>query len=141
MNLDIVIRSVEGAEKTIVDGGGTNRCATLGESTNDVVKTTLIGFTLRNGNATEAEADGGGATGGILRNCCIRNNACFPERSSDTGVIGRGGGLFGSVADHCEIVGNHSANDGGGAYRCELSDCLVVGNSAANKGGADAGGY
>ena len=140
MNKDIVIRSVEGAEKTLVDGGGTNRCATLGANTNDVVKTTLVGFTLRNGSATEAEADGGGAMGGILKKCVIRNNACYPERSSVTGVFGRGGGLFGSVADHCEILDNRSANDGGGAYRCTLSDCLVAGNSAANKGGSDSGG-
>ena len=140
MNKDIVIRSIEGADKTIVDGGGTNRCAALGESTNDVVKTTLVGFTLRNGSATEAEANGGGASGGVLEDCVIRENSCWPERSSATGVFGRGGGLCGSIANRCEIVGNHSGNDGGGAYLCILADCLVSGNSAANKGGYDAGG-
>ena len=55
-------------------------------------------------------------------------------------MFGRGGGLCGSIANRCEIVGNHSGNDGGGAYLCMLADCLVSGNSAANKGGYDAGG-
>ena len=133
MNLDIVIRSVEGAEKTIVDGGGTNRCATLGESTNDVVKTTLVGFTLRNGCASSTEGHGGGARGGLLKNCIVRENAC-PTGSS------KGGGLIGSIAQLCVISDNICADDGGGAFECQLFDCLISGNRADNSGGTRTGG-
>ena len=47
----------------IIDGGGTNRCATLGPNV------TLVNFTFRNGKA----AVGGGVWGGTLTNCTIRD--------------------------------------------------------------------
>ena len=47
----------------IIDGGGTNRCATLGQGI------TLKNFTFRNGKA----AVGGGVWGGKLENCTIRD--------------------------------------------------------------------
>ena len=47
----------------IIDGGGTNRCATLGPNV------TLKNFTFRNGKA----AFGGGVWGGRIENCAIRD--------------------------------------------------------------------
>ncbi|MCL1857262.1 MAG: M12 family metallo-peptidase, partial [Kiritimatiellaeota bacterium] len=65
-NLAITIRSVNGAEHTFIDGGNTNRCATLGEDDGDN-NTVLVGFTLQNGSAY----DGGGACYGTLNNCTV----------------------------------------------------------------------
>ena len=151
MNLDIVIRSVEGAEKTIVDGGGTNRCATLGSDTNDVVKTTLVGFTLTSGFANNA--NGGGACGGVLEDCVIVNNVvsadgankqyagggmykCWASRCiiANNNVIDAGGGAWGSILTDCLITRNHAENvpkhqAGGGARKCKLIRCTIVGNS------------
>ena len=139
-NAGVTIRSVNGARVTIIDGGGTTRCALLGYETNDTVKTMLVGFTLTNGFATESDSHGGGAMGGVLNNCIIQGNSCWPRISPETGLYGRGGGLYSSIAHHCQIIGNDSANDGGGAYYCMLYDCLVADNTAANKGGDNSGG-
>ena len=54
--------TVEG-NGAIIDGGGTNRCATLGPNV------TLVNFTFKNGKA----AVGGGVWGGRLENCTIRD--------------------------------------------------------------------
>ncbi len=130
MNLDIVIRSVEGAENTIIDGGGTNRCATLGSNTNDVVKTTLIGFTLKNGSVEAADGYGGGARGGILKRCLIKENHSAQY----------GGGLADSIVQNSIIVNNLADDDGGGAWMCVLADSLVGNNRADNCGGTLSGG-
>ena len=129
----ITIRSVNGATSTIIDGDGTSRCATLGNTTNDAVKTTLVGFTLRNGNATAEEGHGGGAVGGILEDCIVCDNKCPTERS-------KGGGLYHSIARRCQIIGNLAADDGGGAILSQLFDCLVANNHADNSGGSHTGG-
>lgn len=130
MNLGIVIRSVEGAENTIIDGGGTNRCATLGNATNDVVKTMLVGFTLRNGKHSTGPLDfGGGAWGGVLENCVFSNNWAVA-----------GGGARSSVLVRCVLDNNVARDDGAGAYQCELINCLVANNIANNSGSGQSGG-
>ncbi len=131
MNKDIVIRSVEGAEKTIVDGGGTNRCATLGESTNEVSKTTLVGFTLRNGSADI----GGGAKGGLLEDCIVENNESTIAKADYCG-----GGAAHAVLQRCIVRNNRCEDDGGGVSGCVLYDCLVTGNHSENGGGAGGAG-
>ena len=55
-------RTIDG-NGAIIDGGGTNRCATLGPNV------TLKNFTFRNGKA----AVGGGVWGGAVTNCTIRD--------------------------------------------------------------------
>lgn len=55
-------RTIDG-HGAIIDGGGTNRCATLGPNV------TLKNFTFRNGKA----AVGGGVWGGAVTNCTIRD--------------------------------------------------------------------
>ena len=64
-NKAITIRSVNGAEETIINGGGSERCATLEE-----FGSILEGFTLQNGYA----AEGGGAYGGTLTKCTLNGN-------------------------------------------------------------------
>ena len=119
-HVDIV--GVEGAEKTIIDGGGTTRCANLQSSR-------LTGFTLRNGRSisTNDGDGGGGAKWGTLVECILENN-----------VANYGGGAYDSHLIRC-IVRDNNAGDGGGFYDGMATDCLVIYNSANQGGGARGG--
>ena len=68
-NKRVRIRSVNGAQKTIIDGGGSSRCATLGS---DLLHTNTVlrGFTLQNGKA-QGNLGGGGVFAGSVYNCII----------------------------------------------------------------------
>jgi hypothetical protein len=110
----LMLRSVNGPQFTVIDGGGSKSCADLGS---DVV---LSGFTLTNG----ASNSGGGAYGGTLNNCTLTGNSTQ-----------QGGGAAECTLNNCTLVRN-SADDGGGAYDCTLNDCTLVGNSASSGGGA-----
>ena len=119
-HVDIV--GVEGAEKTIIDGGGTTRCANLQSSR-------LTGFTLRNGRSvsTNDQDGGGGAKWGTLVECVLENN-----------VANYGGGAYDSHLIRC-IVRDNTAGDGGGFFDGMATDCLVIYNSANQGGGARGG--
>ncbi|MDX9791902.1 MAG: right-handed parallel beta-helix repeat-containing protein [Kiritimatiellia bacterium] len=119
----IIIRSVLGAGVTMIDGGGTNRCAKLGAAGQNFTNTVVIGFTMRNGSLSGQY--GGGALGGTLQNCTFTNNTAM-----------YGGAVSGGSLSECLIVGN-SAYYGGGAHQSTLSNCLIVGNSAAYGGGTE----
>ena len=62
-NKAITIESTGGAEVTIIDGGGTNRCATLGAGNIQHTNTVLTGFTLWNGYAGANDSGGGSSCG------------------------------------------------------------------------------
>ena len=94
--------------------GGGAYCA----STNAVVSNCVVaGCSAYNG--------GGGAAGGSLYDCALRNNDCFGSS---------GGGVINSTLYNCRLLGNR-AWTGGGAYNSRLYNCLVVTNSAAYYGG------
>ncbi len=116
----ITIQSANGPLTTFINGGGTDRCATLAEGS-DARDTILHGFTLTNGFTT---ASGGGAYGGTLKGCILSGNAADE----------RGGGAASSTLENCLLAGN-SANMGGGAEECLLNNCTVSGNNAADVGG------
>ena len=138
-NKAITIRSVNGVEHTIIDGGGTQRCATLGimgEQTNTV----LSGFTLRNGDASHANVTirryrGGGAYGGTLDNCTLTGNTVTRFAISGGATHRSGGGAADGTLNNCTMSGN-SADYGGGADSCILNNCLLFGNTATYGGGA-----
>ncbi|MCL1921002.1 MAG: InlB B-repeat-containing protein, partial [Kiritimatiellaeota bacterium] len=116
---------------TVIDGGGTERCATLaltaapGWWTNET-GTVLSGFTLRDG----LDDYGGGVYGGTLTNCVLTDNA----------AVWYGGGAFRSVLQDCHLQDN-TADFGGGAYECALSDgCILDFNTAHFDGGGAWGG-
>ncbi|MCL2104889.1 MAG: DUF5123 domain-containing protein [Kiritimatiellaeota bacterium] len=145
-NKAITIQSVEGADMTIIDGGGTNRCAMLGPE--DYADTVLIGFTLTNG---WAEVSGGGAHAGALHNCIISGNTAkwngggtycsvlincvLSGNRTGVDVPGFGGGMFGGTANRCVLSGNQAGTVGGGAYFTTLINCEVSGNTATGGGG------
>ncbi|MCL1920724.1 MAG: hypothetical protein FWG50_06555 [Kiritimatiellaeota bacterium] len=157
-NKAITIQSVNGAEHTIIDGGGMHtptaagnevitigphrpppprgRCATLD------IGSLLDGFTLTNG-----EADyGGGAYGGTLNNCVLTGNAanhygggaaeCTLNNCTLSGNSAfYGGGAGGGELNNCTLAGNTSDRFGGGAYYSTLNNCTLVGNTADPFGG------
>ena len=124
----IQIESTDGAAETVIDGGGMNRCAFLGNG--EGLGSTLAGFTLRNGNASEdvipKAGMGGGAYGGTLLDCDVAGCRAGEE----------GGGLAYVEAHRCRIVGNGILDGdgwayGGGAADSSLYSCLVVSNAVS----------
>jgi len=120
-NKTITIQSVSGAEHTIIEGGGTSRCATLGTGKAQR-QTVLTGFTLRKGYFN---GNGGGVIGGTLNNCILKENE----------AKNWGGGAFGSTLNNCLLWKNVAGNGGGGADQGELRNCTVVYNIANEAGG------
>jgi hypothetical protein len=113
-NGTLLVRSINGALFTMIDGGHSNRCASLSSNAS------LSGFTLTNGFASY----GGGASGGTLSNCFLSGNS----------AIYGGGGASGGSLDNCALSGN-SASSGGGAYSSTLTNCTLSGNSASSAAG------
>jgi hypothetical protein len=133
----LTLRSVNGPQFTVINGGGTTRCASLTDGAS------LSGFTLTGGSAYE----GGGvwcpSTNGfvVVTNCTLTGNSA-----------GLGGGAasvqfqYALCLYNCTLTGNSAwagsgtGNQwgGGGAYFCKLYNCTLTGNSAnAYGGGAD----
>ena len=98
----VPVQSVNGANVTIIDGGGVLRCVFL---TNGAM---LTGFTLTNGYGPTFIV--GGAYGGTLNNCILSGNV---------------GGAYLSALNDCTLT----ANTYGGANYCSLNRCTLIGNS------------
>ena len=120
----LTVRSVNGPQFTMIDGGGSVRCVAL---TNGV---TFSGFTLTNGLGN----GGGGAYGGTVNNCWLNGNRAYGA----DGFPGVGGGALDATLNNCTLQGN-SADVGGGAYRGTLNNCTLKANAAADGGGAAGG--
>lgn len=135
----ITIKSTEGAAVTVIDGGGTKRCAALASDTYDydadgmtIDGSTLIGFTLKRGydygfDDDERDSDGGGIFGGIAVNCIIKDSRCYLIYEGEDD--GCGGGASHAKLYNCLIVGNKSMT-GAGASDSVLYNCTIVGNEA-----------
>ncbi len=158
-NKAIVIKSLSGAADTIIDGGGTNRCAYLGEMAGDIL-TVLDGFTLANGRVyiSWIGIGGAGVRGGTVKNCVIRDCkvegawggyggegggawGCRLERCEIKGCSAiAGGGLRDGVAYGCVFSGNYAHDDGGAMHRSLAINCLIKDNLTQNVGGGGSGG-
>ncbi len=141
----ISLLSLNGPQFTVIDGGGTIRCVSLGDGAS------LTGFTLSNGVArfgggvwcpstnafltnctltgNSANGCGGGALGGTLNNCTLAGNS----------AAGDGGGAYGGALYNCRLSGNTAQEYGGGAAICTLYNCTLSGNSAQEFGGGAGG--
>jgi parallel beta-helix repeat protein len=138
--IPVRVRSINGALFTVIDGGKTNRCATLGQYGS------LTGFTLTNG--VSSYSYGGGAYGGTLSNCALCGNLaaysgggaynCTLNNCALSGntATESGGGAYYATLHNCTLTGN-SAYWGGGANGCTLNNCTLIGNSATNSGGGE----
>ena len=127
-NKAIEIKSVNGCEYTFINGGGTNRCATLGYEESQT-NTVLTGFALFNGDASTDNVlvlwnCGGGVCCGTVRNCWIEGNAAS-----------KGGGAYYGALEGCVIAGNSATTYGGGSYYGRRVNCTIVGNTASYDGG------
>lgn len=120
-NKAVTIQSVSGATNTVIDGGSTTRCATLG-SLPAHINTVLNGFTLQEGSAVEY---GGGSCYGTLNNCILSGN-----------TAAYGGGSCGGTLNNCTLSGNKAAYYGGGSYLSTLNNCTLSGNKASSGGGS-----
>jgi len=139
----LTLRSVNGADVTIIDGNYpyvTNRCIEV-----QIPGVTIDGFTITNGYMTIQYACAGivigvidGAGYGIIKNCVISGN-----RSINAGNNGSGAGIqmLGSngLIDNCVISGNSNSFLGGGVYFYNSGNtmqfCRVVGNISGTGGG------
>ena len=120
----LTLRSVNGPQLTVINGGGTNRCVSLTDGAS------LTGFTLTNGYAASGAGVWCASTNAFLTNCMIMGNSA----SSD------GGGAYGGGAYSCTLydwaLNGNSAIFGGGADYCALYNCTLTGNDAGIGGGA-----
>jgi hypothetical protein len=105
------LRSINGPQFTVINGGGGVRCAYLADGAS------LSGFTLTNGGTPFR---GGGVVGAssnaFVTNCVISGNS----------ASGGGGGAYSCTLDNCTLTGNV---EGIGAYSCTLYNCTLSGNS------------
>jgi len=147
VNKPILIKSINGMNSTIIDGGGAHRCFYLRESACHIE-----GFTIYNGYSSTlgggiycqtttpiisnckftsnyADNDGGGMYKGTANNCIFRNN--FTEH-------GNGAGMYAGVANNCFFILNEIENVGSGAgmYSGAANNCLFIENQSSDKGGA-----
>ena len=125
-NKAITIKSTEGAESTIIDGGNGNPCVVVLDtnSTGGIYTNTVVsGFTLRNGRSS---TDGGCAKGGTYHNCIIQNGQAFP---------GSGGGAAYAALENCLVVGGYGMN-GGNLLGCIARNCTLLDGSARDNGSA-----
>jgi len=122
----LVIRSENGAAKTVISGEGTSRCALFSSD-----RVQVSGFTFRDGRSFEQDDGTGGAGSGVfggtyvdcvISNCVVLSDA---ESSCAAAVAAK---LF-----NCLIVNNRVEGEvavlAGGALDCELTGCTVAGNT------------
>jgi len=132
-NATITLKSVNGPDVTIIDGGSVTQCVWL--STNS----TLDGFTVRNGKVA---AYGGGIrlANGTVTNCLIYNNL-GNSSGGGIGIFNAYGYIF-----NCMIYSNTSKSYGGGMYAATwtqsghndsmIKNCVFFGNKCeAGSGG------
>ncbi len=152
-NRKVEIVGLNGSDKTVIDGGGAARCATLGSSPTHE-SSVIRGFTLRNGfssgnaggiscgkafdcivESCVASGNGGGADTTTMSNCLVRWNSASGS--------GGGAGIYGSCRrlTDCRFVGNTARELGGGVYGGVIDRCELSGNIAGASGGGMYSGY
>ena len=129
----LALRSVNGPQFTAINGGHTNRCASLTDGAS------LTGFTLTNGTGGYLHAGGGAYCSSknvFLTNCVIAGNSSVgywntilpgaPEYYS-----AYAGGVSDGTLYNCTLTGN-SADFGGGANSSILYNCTLSGNRSVS---------
>jgi len=121
---NIILKSVNGAENTVIDGNLSTRCIYLKGSS------VIDGFLIRN-----ADSSGNGAgifvfNSGSILNCTFTNN-----------VVSIGGGAIyakRTIVSNCYFKGNEAENGGAVFMRLSSSvkDCVFVNNIALTNGGS-----
>jgi parallel beta-helix repeat protein len=138
----VSLKSVNGPQFTVIDGGGNVRCIILNAGAS------LSGFILTNGAAgLDSRNYGGGvmcaSTNAFLTNCVLTGNyssdygggACYGTLYNCTLAnnrdYGAGGGAAFSTLIDCTLTGNEAFGSAGGAWGSTLINCLVTSNTAS----------
>jgi len=158
VNKPLHLRSVNGAARTIIDGGSRMRCLRV-VSAGALVE----GFTLQHGYiGSDSSSLGGGAwlDQGDLMNCLIQSNVVWVGTNATSVISARGGGVYaaaGARLRSCVVRYNRATAEvvptweyspcfpfsspaiwpggiyealGGGIYGGAVENCTVVGNQA-----------
>jgi len=135
--LGFELRSVYGADQTVIDAKGLSRCVTLPQYASSIQR--ICGFTIRNGyvQIKDWNAYAGGAYGGTLEYCLITNNFC---KSTGLDYYSIGGGCYASVLKSCRVVDN-KASCGGGIANCIAHSCMISKNNATSSSRGGGGEY
>ena len=132
----VVVRSVNGADYTIIQGPGTNTYGTA-SAMRCVYMTdgVLDGFTLQGGATLQSSSPDGQGAGAFatsatpeIRHCLITGNSGY-----------FGGGVYRGTLNNCRLTGNRASSLGGGALSTALNNCLLTGNMASSGGGVFGG--
>jgi hypothetical protein len=126
INKALLVRSINGAEVTIIRGASDARCVDLADGA------VLSGFTLTNGGASPGTSGGGvwcQSTTALVKDCILIGNSGY-----------QGAGACGGTLNNCTLRGNLASYQGGGAYNCTLNNCTLTGNSASYQGSGAYGG-
>ena len=124
---DIVVKSINGSEGTIIDGLNRMRGVYISDGI-------LDGFTVRNGKTMSSgswayDRCGGGVNlyngSGVVSNCVISGNYSSVY----------GGGCYRGSLYNCTISSNQAASLGGGSEECQLENCMIYGNTTPDDGG------
>ncbi len=146
---DIVVKSINGPENTIILGNGplgngAVRCVYMSAGI-------LDGFIISNGHTIKIgnwyyDIRGGGVSlcggNGILKNCIISGNSALYGGGIYYGTIynsiicdnsaNNGGGTFDTIVNNCTISKNSAVNDGGGTYDSTVNNSIIYYNFATN---------
>ena len=132
---DILLQSVEGPEKTIIDGGGNVRCVFM-------TKGTIDGFKLTNGYANSGNITyyynhvGGGlwiTNGCVVTNCIVTGCSAY---FMGGGLFFYGGSVFDSMFFNNVATGYYYGSNGGGVSGGgNLYNCIISNNFSTGSGG------
>ncbi|HLH55573.1 MAG TPA: choice-of-anchor Q domain-containing protein [Verrucomicrobiae bacterium] len=141
----LALVGVNGPLFTIIDGAGTNACASLASGAS------LTGFTATNGNGFFGGGVQCASTNAFLTNCTLAGNRALSGAGISGGTLYNctlsgnsgdgGGGATGSTLYNCTLIGNSAFGrvaSGGGAESCTLYNCTLRDNSSGWSGGGAA---
>ncbi|MBM4111912.1 MAG: hypothetical protein FJ253_00830 [Phycisphaerae bacterium] len=126
----IVLRSRDGAERTVIDGGGSTGPIVVIRGPRQAIDPRLEGFTIRG-------ARGEAGVGLLVEDCDPIVAKCrFAQNAAGGARVTASRALF----DECEFLGNRAVPFGGGLQSIDASPVLMVctfdGNVALTGGGA-----
>ena len=120
VNRPVLVKGFNGPLKTIVDGGGSNRCFSLSHNDSSVEGLTIMnGWTSGSGGGVECST-----RSPVISNCIIRGNSAQS-----------GGGISQGTAYRCQLIGNYATDYGGASWYSVLNGCVVADNTAGQYGG------